>query len=598
MSARERHTKLVTSVAESVRTVPLTPEELAGGFRTRAETAREEADGNLVEAERNHHDLLDGLTEAETNRDQRRSAFEDAESRHGEAEHECAAREADRAALDGEIREVDQRSAELSALLDEQRGGSDSLPGLLERVDQAFAMVLAQQLDAPAIARVANELEVVAVSAASNGRDELATALDEWATAFRDGTAPITPEAEALLESFAVVDQGWHDLGSGDLSKDPGVMAAAVELASAKAAVDELDRQMTTGTVGLLLATSIEQAHERRTALESQDKPSEELAAAVAAEADALALAGFDSMLDFQIAMSTHGVGALAGKRRESVDAQMAEAQHRLEQAQAAGLLAQDELRARLAELEERVDVLLGEPFTGDPRIVLAGLAAIPAEAAAHRDDLAGSIHANETATEDLRNGLADLAAHRAQLDEDHTRTMTAAEEAAASLAAAGAARDTAEVELAEAEEGLEEIRRQVAMAAIEVEQASNTRESLAQLRYAQADVIGFRDEVLTAVAARAADVTPAGPGPGAVVVDDPLTDLDAPDARDVFQALLEAAWGVPVLYVTARPELISMVRDLPTDVMCVDSRRWHRGRLWSGLPPRPNEEQETANAE
>ena len=585
MAARGRHIAMVTATAESVGATPVGFGDLPCSFGTGARTARRAAEGALVEAERRHLDLERDLAAAESERHRWLSAVEDAAAARLSAERNRSAGEAARDELGCRTRSIQERSDEVRTSLEDRCRQAELLSTVLDRVEQALAMVIGRSLDSGGLPEVVDELGSIADSAAASGVGGLAAPLREWAGALRDGTAALDPDAQDLLEAFADLDRCWSGSGSGDPAEDPAVLAAQADVLSAQSDLALIDSQVKTGTVGVQTAALIERAHDRRVELESKgNAAAEALATAVAAEADALCSVGFDSMLDFQIAVSTRGVGALVDRRREAAAAELVAAEQRLEQARSTSRLRHAELNSLRDRLGQRTATLVGGSFEHQPQDALRGLFAPPSAIAGERDDLAARIHDLEVGAEGDSDALAELAAERVRLDDRALHALAAIEEAVASIETAEHERVTAESELADALGALDDAQRHVELSAVDVTAASTALNTLAGLSYVQHDVTELRDAILAVVAERAGSVTPDGTGPRAVVIDDPLDALQTVDALDVFETLLDTDWGVPVYYVTSRSELTSTARKRPSDVNVVDGRRkivHHRRPGW-----------------
>lgn len=585
MAPRERHSAMVMATADSVGATPVGFGDLPCSFGTGAQTARRAAKDALVEAERRHLELQRELAAAESERRRWMSAVEDAAAERLTAERNRSAGEAERDELGCLTRSIQERSNEVRASLDDRRRQVELLSTVLDQVEQALAMVIGRSLDSRGLPAAVDELGSVADSAAASGLGGLAASLREWAGALRDGTAALDPDAQQLLETFADLDRRWSGSGSGDPAKDPAVLAAQADVLSAQSALAMIDSQVKNGTVGVQTAALIEHAHDRRVELESKgNAATQELATAVAAEADALGSVGFDSMLDFQIAISTRGVGALADRRREAAAAELVDAEQRLEQAHSTSRLHHAELNSLRDRLGQRTAALVSGSFEHHGRNALRGLFAQPSRIASERDDLAARIHDLEVGAEGESGALAELAAERVRHDDRGLHVLAAIEEAVASIETAELERVTAEAELAGALSALDLAQRHVELSAVEVTAASTALMALAGLRYVQHDVTELRAAILNVVAERAVTVTPAGTGPRAVVIDDPLDALQTVDALDVFRTLLDTDWGVPVYYVTSRSELASTARKRPTDLNVVDGRRRivrHRRPRW-----------------
>lgn len=588
MSSKDRQARAVAAIAEAVGAEPITrgdlPPDLPGHLRTAvataadghhaAVTARDATVWRLATA-RDHLDELTALVERE-------------QSHTEEAAARLAAGTARAAELRTGLGEVMSERVEVQRALGEWAVHAERARERWTSASGLVAAVRSGPLDDASRRQVAEGLRREAEGADGLGLGDAARQLARWADELESGSAALVPAARALLDRAADLDRRWAEAGAGDPGADVRVLAARQELLASQEAWEQLESQARSGNLGERLRRTIEAAHAARVELEEQGRrvDADQLAAAKAAEAEALGLVGFDSMLDFRVAMSTTGAGALAETRRQACQERIQRATSSLRDEVEASRARHEELRREREDLERTAAASV--PGCGpDWEQTVAGLYEVPEgvqsaidalealAAGADRtvEELRGRSHAVEAAANERAAALRDL--------DVECRHAAAAEEAARNEAAAAAARATfAAEQVRQLEAALEEAEAQVARTA-------GAAASAEQRGYTHADVARRRDALLALVRRRAAEV--ADPGRAttatAVVVDDPTVDLHAEDALDVVGALVAAELPAPVAFVTSRPELADAGRRAGGAVHVVDARR-RRARRWRPGPP------------
>lgn len=419
-----------------------------------------------------------------------------------------------------------------------------------QRIAGAWAELAAAVADCTAVATEQGDTDATALSLNLRRVEELLAALDggeatpdelldlevltTWQSEIDDGTAPLRPEAAELLDQLDRVEAEWSACGAGDVGEDPVVIAARDRVEVCRAAVAEVEERGVSGSAGHEARTAIEHAHQRRTAIEEQGRRADpdELAAAIEQEQVALALVGFDSMLDFRIVMSGAGVGELVAKRREVVTAELAEAERALERAQDERTRHHVALRERRATLRARaVEELELDPSAplGDQ---LRRRLAVPDEVAQVFERIQELAHHAEVAAPTLDDPGSGW-------DRDD-RELTV---------------DDAEAALAEAQQRCDAARERLA----ESERTPYLAEDLAR------SIDELSRSILAGVE-RDDDTTPT------VVLDDPLMDL--PVEATVTLLHLIADGDVEVVLVTSRRPLLAALRRPRDGVRVVDGRR------------------------
>jgi chromosome segregation protein len=574
MSATDRHVETVSSIAEDAGAVPIGPVDVPRITSKRLKRARAAAAKAIADTERRRARAAATLRAAEEARQAALNGVRENEAAVSAARDLRSAAEVSTAAAEEDIRSVGARAAELDVLLESDRRRVEALEDLTAEVGRVLDVVDGGVLEPAEVQQVAKDCAVVRASVATAGLDDHSTAFERWAEALREGTAPIDPRATRLLEAMVETDRRWEALGAGDVAADPAVMAARADVLSWQATVSELEVHARTGLLGEQTRRAIEHAHARRVELEGQGRKAdpEALAEAIAAEAEALGHVGFDSMLDFRIVMSSTGLGALAGKRRETAEAHLASAERRFDEALETSRRSQEEV----ASLRRSLATQAGELTGGDDgaRDRLRRLFAVPDEVRAGADAVADTLRRAESELEQLLDERRTVDSNRADAERRLANAVAAGDTAGERSATAEAAHGSSVRDLAEAEESLVAAKQH--LDALDEERAAreSLRAELAGRRYVDDDVTALEQALLAQVLERAAEVRTDGDGPAAVVVDDPLEMLDTPDALAVFDAVLALDVEAPVVFVTSRPALVARARHSTSTIRCVDSRR------------------------
>ncbi len=393
-------------------------------------------------------------------------------------------------------------------------------------------------------------------------------------------------EACRLVQALADVDRRWNESGSGSPADHPDVKVATVHLATCRAVVEELDALAEAGTLAQDTMKCIESANERRIELEHARRgvSPDALAEAIATETALLNRLGFDSMIDYKIAMSTRGVGLLATSRRQIAQAGLAEAESRHDTALIGAARCHEELDSQRQDLLNEAAALTG----ADPEDAQA---AIAGEAEDNTDtadthELEHEIRELEHREVTGRNELLRLSEHGRDLRSRSAQLATATVSRAQALESAEVDRAESEAALGPLTETLEALSRRRDELAARLAEASEKVALFSSLTYLPEDVDELREDLLAALASRAELVTDQPGGPAAVVIDDPLGDLSSEDACALFDTVLTMELTVPAYFVTSRPELLSRARKERTEVHVVDGRarlprppRWGRRR-------------------
>lgn len=459
--------------------------------------------------------------------------------------------------------EVAERAADAAAL------EADRRRELATGVEQLVAA--GPPADESGVATTRRRLaELVELSAQCSEPIDVA-ALGAWSDQLDAGTAPILDDAAELLEELADLDAEWQSCGAGDLARDPDVVAATARCSECQQAFEAMDDGGT--GAGHEARNAIEAAHRRRTEIEARGRRADpaELDAAVRAEVAALGYVGFDSMLDFRIAMSGAGTGALAARRRQVVADELAAAVADLERIRDDRARHHTALRERRAATRrrgvDRFDLDDSIPIEDQLRRLLVLPSPVRLLADATAASAAAATEASGRAAATLEDAATELAAARTTTEdgaaevERRTRALAAAERdagiAAEELVAAAAVLRDAEVARTDVERQREDAA--TAVAALEA------------VTYLPEDI----DELAESLAALVLERLEDGDGP--VEMWDPLADEPVEATLRLLDAM--EATGAPVELVTTRRALLAATQHRTGEVVVVDGRR-HRLRL------------------
>ena len=591
MSSNDRHLAALAWAVESAgldRTGPIDSTVVSGPSNAGLEAARRSACSERESAESRRDRVAASLDRLRRKRAAAVAAIADAEQAASEATERRQRLEADADAALERLAQLETRLGALTAELEQAAGDAavaDALhAGVQRQIDllSSGAVSVAEQHDA------AERLTELAAAASALGLHDPAGALATWSNDLSSGTAALQPRAVALLGEFGEFQRRWEELGSGDLERAPVVIAAQTELDTARVLFAEIEAEARSGGLGQRARARIDAAQRHRQSIEAKGKKADpaELSAAIDAETTALRQVGFDSILDYRVAMSTGGSGALVDACRRSATDRVSRLEPSLEAARHTTSTTQQQLRNRLEALQRDAEELTGD--AGDLRFeqALRGCLDTPSQvrtAIAEIQEFCATMHGL------LQRGRAEVAT----LQAEH-RTV----EQARSLALAEAARSADEAEHAaeaglrahqqvnEIDHSLIESTRQLAETDRALVDAAAAIEQLAGRRYLQDDVRSFSDALIAVVAGQVGALTE--DGATSVVIDDPLGGFDDDDAVAVLDDLIDRDWSVPVLFVTSRPKLVGRLRRPRGRVRGIDGRRRVPGQQrWRRRHPR-----------
>ena len=499
--------------------------------------------------------------------------------------------------------ELTARSLSIAAELDEAERAGGAHDGLVDLVDRLAERIGAGSLTPEEIHTLADDLDRGSVATVEAGvagphdavadsndgvgaaprpaGDGLGEACAAWAAQLRDGTAPLRPESAAALAELTALEQEWDDLGRGDLFSVPAVGELQAALDDARHVRADIEAQASAGVLGPRAMEAIRTANARRNELETSGTKFdvEALAEAVRAETEALHLVGFDSMLDFHIATSTGGTGTLVEARREAAARRVEELETELAALLGATVAAQADVSARADALRARVEQLAGP--LGDRALdeVLRGLLVVPESIDAPRRAADEGRRASVELIDAHRQEQAAIATEMSALDLRRAVALAGASEAAADIERAVHTREAALSAATSAQHATTELERRAQDARAALTASAQLSDALASQRYAEEDRRELSNELVTMLYSYAtwlegARATPEWAHCSALVVDDPLDELDEADAVRVIDDLAALDWPVPLVYVTSRPRLVQRFRRETGDVRGIDGRR------------------------
>ncbi len=583
MRTADRHSSAVAAAAAAAGGMPIGPRDLPAPGTARADAQRAEASTALEAA-------LDALRQqrsvASDSNDlvaQRRTELDLAQERLSAAQQSVDDAVHLHEEMPGRVDSLERRRLESEAALSEHREELDTRSSLCDGLDSLIDRATDPSATAERGDEVAGDLQQLALGASDLGLADLADAITSWATSLLDGNAPLDADAASLLAEQSEIDTRWALYGAGDPFSDPLVLSTREQVEELRRTLADLTSNGRSGNIGQQARAEIQQANTRRSELEEMGRRADptELEAAVDAEQKALARVGFDSMLDFRIASAGRNVGVLAERRREVVAAELAESESNYEQALSEATRNHDQVRRDRAELAQRIIMLVGEDVDGGPpgevddqQAALLRRRRVPDAVVASHSELTEDIAMLRARVDDSVETLGRLTTERQELDEqtassaaametstDELETARSALELAGDACAAADADAAAELH---EQERAEEIVRDAEAAAQAVELLRHTDEDLGELG----------DALVEVVTEHAASIDADADSPDAVVLDDPLADLDDDAAMELFQRLASQPWQVQVVYVTSRAALVKQARRNPGAVTCIDGRR------------------------
>lgn len=431
-------------------------------------------------------------------------------------------------------------------------------PSVLEALDSSGATVAALRLGTgcPALAEAVSE-------AGTSGlltTDHVAV-IEQWLTEVSAGTAETSQQITGMLDEIERLEEEWQTLSARGVEGDPEVKEARERLAEIGVRTANLEELASSGLLADRARSEIDAAHE---AADSEE------------EHRVLELYGFDSYLDYTIALSTRSVGQTIEATVDRARVELVRATDALDVAreQAAGVLG--ELNERRDGLRQRIRTATGVDPGSLSAEILATIPQLPSE-------LIDAPAVVQAAVESLRGELEEsgevLAECRAELD-----ALTDPETIRAEL-------DAERVRLTELETLLEQANE---VYLLTVESLASTESELEALLVEREDLLAESSvlsvdrtgstatEVAVVIKAVSEQIDVAGTEPTPVMLTDSFSSFGR-SAVEALEAVVASAPDVQFLYLTRddsvaswakklRPELGSLVR--------LGRRRWLGRRL------------------
>lgn len=581
MSTTSRHDEWVRTIASSLDVQPITLDHLPPLSGERVAAALEEAESARRKAAARHDEVEAEVRRSIERRDELNATIEHGERTGTELREELRTHAEEAAQLRDRLSEIDVDRAASEQELDELQVESDAL--YVARQELATVLERATGVVRPEdLPQVVGSLRTLATSLDTAEHAATAAELRSWADDLEAETAPLAAVAQELLEELRQLASEREAMG-GDVSGDPDVTAARSHLLGCQTTLTELEQQERTGVLGERSRKAIEDAYARRMQLEGSRRASRaELDAALEAELEALAHVGFDSMLDFRIVMSSTGVATLATKRREVAEERLESAKAALEEALSAARSRREELDRRRASVLQRAASLVAanggrsadgsEPTPEQVEAQLSCWYEVPPALERSRQTLADAAGRLQQDISRLRSQADDLGAERVRVVARLAESAATVESARTELDQLEAERTDAAGELAELQAATTELDRERERTAMALGVAQEAVDRLAGRRYVDADVADRRTALVQAIRATLDDAE--GEGPAAVLLDDPLADLEPEDSLAVLAALSGIEWGAEVHYVTSRKELLSRASRQQGSVRVHDARK------------------------
>jgi hypothetical protein len=400
--------------------------------------------------------------------------------------------------------------------------------------------------------------------------------LIEWLGAVSAGTAPVHPEADALVRGSAEIERAWEQAAAAGVEGSAEVRSATAHRDALAAQRELLDGLSRSGMLGDTAKSEIEAAHAAVAAASSHGRGHEE---AVAAEDVALSRYGFDSYLDFTIATSTRSVGQKAQGKLKSVTDELAGAESALGTAREAAAARLEHLAQQREPVRAQIADFLGFRPDGPAEPHLLAIPAVDGPVTALLPELDDAL---QTAQEEvLRYGevLQELTDERGALG---TRRQELATQ-----------RQHIDRRIQEIEGLLAQADPEVAASALRVEEAEAAgREAEAALAAAwraceeldDATADTYTTEDLPAVVdGLMSRLDPWAPDPLPVVLHDTLAPLGPDGAAAVLGALFDGASRSQIIYITEDRSLLGWAQGLGPDragVVELHRPRWLQRRL------------------
>jgi hypothetical protein len=508
--------KPLTSEAESLR---------------RRQAAASAAMAAVIEEQRHNSDIVDDLAER----------------------HESASRRPEelRAEIDAarQSQEVSERTLGAAAEL---------APSVLEALDPMGASIASLRLgsECPDIIAALAEADSVGLLPA-----EHAASIGQWLAEVAAGTAEVSQQIAGMLEEIQRLEDEWQVLSSLGVEGDQDVNEARECLDEVSTRTANLEELASSGLLAERARSEIDAAHE---------------AADGAEEHRVLQLYGFDSYLDYTIALSTRSVGEKIEAVVDRARAELVRATDALEMARENAATVLGELNERRDGLRERIAATTGvepESLSADVLATIPQLPEVLLEVPAAVEASLGSFE------RELEASREALAGRRAEWDDLADPESIRAE------------MDTCRARSAELEMLLERAE-EVHLRA--TESLENTESELAKLLAEREELLVERSmlqvnslettatEVAVVIRAAAEQVVVADCEPTPVLLADSFSSFGGA-APEVLGAVVASAPGVQFVYLTQDDSMAAWAKKQRSEVgalIRLGRRRWLGRRL------------------
>ncbi len=377
--------------------------------------------------------------------------------------------------------------------------------------------------------------------------------LENWLAAIAAGSAPADPSLAEMMADVRMVEQRWQELGKVGVEDEPDVVEARRrhdQLLNRLGALEELAES---GILADRARAEIDDAHrERAEAEDERHVRSGALDTAIENEHRVVGLYGFDSYLEYTIAVSTRSVGEAVEATLERVRAESVGAADALEAVRASAAAVRATIAEDRATLRDRIRTQTG---VDADELTVDVLAQVP--------ELPGSLEGIESEVEATLAWAAQEAVRCSARVEELERERDQAvdpvpgllSEAEASLRRAAALEPLVERatedhrsvqrEIEETERLVAEAGRQLAAIDADIESAATSGD--------QGYTLG---DITSIVGAMTPSIDQPGPDPIPVLMIDAFGPLAAM-ATNALEATMAAAVRVQLVYVTDDPVVI-----------------------------------------
>lgn len=404
---------------------------------------------------------------------------------------------------------------------------------------------------------------------------ERASELLGWLAEVGTGSAEPSQRITAMLSEIRHLEQRWEILSARGVEGEPEVIAARERYEEVAIRAANLEQLAGSGLVADRARAEIDAAHE------SKD-PSE--------ESRVLEMYGFDSYLDYTIALSTRSVGDAIAATVERSRVELVRATDALEMARESAAAERDELNRQRDELRERIqrdtgvepESLTEEILSAIPELP-AGLGDLPGEFEEALEVLRGEVRSARDALSAIEGELGridDPERIRSELEDRGARVEELEELSVRASEVGDQARDSLE----EVTAGLQRIE-------VERQELLSERSSMGSPGEGISPT-----EVALALRAVIRQLDAAGSEPTPVLLADTFCTL-GDDAPQVLEALAGEVPELQVVYVTGSDAVTAWAKRLKPDsgALVRAGHRWWIGRHLARAQTRRTVEDEHA---